>query len=92
MFCQSSARIEGGWGFPTGETAHATTALSATSAVKSSSVWLRLGRAAISCSIPSFRCVVETLTCFRFFGQEILLFWTARGELSDVKIQIRESR
>ncbi len=31
------------------------------------------------------------LTCFRFFGQEILLFWTAGGELSDVEEQFREA-
>ena len=32
------------------------------------------------------------LTCFRFFGQLILLFWTAGGELSDVEEQFREAR
>ncbi len=31
------------------------------------------------------------LTCFRFFGQVILLFWTARKELSDVESQIAEA-
>ena len=38
-------------------------------------------------------CVFQTvgmLTCFRFFGQWILLFWTARGELSDVESQVAE--
>ena len=33
----------------------------------------------------------RSLTCFRFFGQEILLFWTAGGELSDVEEQFREA-
>jgi hypothetical protein len=32
------------------------------------------------------------VTCFRFFGQLILLFWTAGGELSDVEEQFREAR
>ncbi len=32
------------------------------------------------------------LTCFRFFGQLILLFWTAGGELSDVEERFREAR
>ena len=32
------------------------------------------------------------VTCFRFFGQMILLFWTAGGELSDVEEQFREAR
>jgi hypothetical protein len=32
------------------------------------------------------------MTCFRFFGQMILLFWTAGGELSDVEEQFREAR
>jgi len=31
------------------------------------------------------------MTCFRFFGQLILLFWTARGELSDVESQIAQA-
>ena len=34
---------------------------------------------------------LEAVTCFRFFGQEILLFWTAGGELSDVEEQFREA-
>jgi hypothetical protein len=29
--------------------------------------------------------VEHVLTCFMFVGQLILLFWTARGELSDVE-------
>ena len=32
------------------------------------------------------------VTCFRFFGQLILLFWMAGGELSDVEEQFREAR
>jgi hypothetical protein len=30
------------------------------------------------------------VTCFMFFGQLILLFWTAQGELSDVEERFRE--
>ena len=30
------------------------------------------------------------MTCFMFFGQLILLFWTAQGELSDVEERFRE--
>ncbi len=30
------------------------------------------------------------VTCFMFFGQLILLFWTARGELSDVEERFGE--
>jgi hypothetical protein len=32
----------------------------------------------------------DALTCFMFFGQLILLFWTAQGELSDVEERFRE--
>ena len=35
---------------------------------------------------------LRDVTCFRFFGQLILLFWTAGGELSDVEERFREAR
>jgi hypothetical protein len=34
----------------------------------------------------------QSVTCFRFFGQVILLFWTAPGELSDVESQVAQVR
>ncbi len=34
----------------------------------------------------------DRVTCFMFFGQLILLFWTAGGELSDVEERFREAR
>lgn len=34
---------------------------------------------------------VDMLTCFRFFGQMNLLFWTAQGELSDVESQVTQA-
>jgi hypothetical protein len=33
----------------------------------------------------------DSMTCFMFFGQLILLFWTAGGELSDVEEQFGEA-
>jgi hypothetical protein len=44
-----------------------------------------MGAAAISVQMP------QDMTCFRFFGQVILLFWTARGKLSDVENQIAQA-
>jgi hypothetical protein len=40
----------------------------------------------------SFLSKLNELTCFTFFGQLILLFWTAERELSDVESQIAEGQ
>ena len=53
----------------------------------------RMGKAVLfRRDTPVLSSQIGRVTCFMFFGQLILLFWTAGGELSDVEERFREAR